>query len=81
MERLVLLSWFVLRCGAVRDEDFMEYIHINTDLQAKYQVMSVVKYVTTVCLKIIFRHLIEDSSIYSQCKIKISSEHRYSLIF
>ncbi len=30
---------------------------------------------TTVCLKIIFRYLIEDSSMYSQCKIKLSGIH------
>ena len=30
----------------------------------------------TVCLRIIFRNLIEDSSKYSHCKIKISSENQ-----
>ena len=35
----------------------------------------------TVCLKIIFRHLIKDSCINFQYIIKISSEYRYSLIF
>ncbi len=34
----------------------------------------------TVWKKIIFRHLLEDYSIDSQCKIKIFSEYRYSSI-
>ncbi len=43
MEKIVLLILFVMLCGAVRDEDFMEFIHINTDLQAKYQVINCCK--------------------------------------
>ena len=32
MEKWCMLYWFVSLRGAVRDTDFMEYIHVNTEL-------------------------------------------------
>ena len=49
--------------------------HVNV-----IQMFEIERLAPTVWKKIIFRHLIEDYSIYSHCKIKISSEYQYSSI-
>ena len=72
MSRLLLLLWFVPLCDSVRDTDFMEYIHVNTQMQeelARVQAQLQVKYKTHSYWNSKYRVVVVSSSVIHRASI------------